>query len=185
MNGMAETNRRRLRERALEQYGFVTTRDAQDLGIALNTFHVLVHRGGLTRTAYGVYRFPYEEIPATDRDAYMEALLAVGPEAFLCSDAVLALHDLALVNPVRIRVGTPKRVRKGTLPQTIEVVRVEVPKEDREVYEGIPTTTIARAILDCIGIVMPERLLDAAKDADARGLFRRRDRDRVFAALGG
>lgn len=185
MNGMAETNRRRLREIALEQYGYVTTRDAERLGITLNAFHLLVHRGGLARTAYGVYRFAPEEIPVTGREGYMEAVLAVGAEAFLYADAVLALHDLALVNPRRIRVGTPKRVRKVTLPPTVEVVRIDVPDGDREIYEGIPTTTVARALLDCIGIVMTGRLIDAANDAADRGLLRRKDRERVLARLGG
>jgi predicted transcriptional regulator of viral defense system len=115
----------------------------------------------------------------------MEAVLAVGRDAFLYADAVLALHDLALVNPARTRVGTPHRVRKGTLSPTIEVVRVSLPPEDLEVYEHIPTTTVARALLDCVGIVMTDRLLEAAADAADRGLLRRQDRDRVLAQLGG
>ncbi len=182
---LAETNRRRLREVALLQYGYFTTRDAADLGITHNGINALVQWGGITRAAYGVYRFAYEDIPATGREGYMEAVLAVGREAFLYADAVLALHDLALVNPVRIRVGTPLRVRKGTLSPTIEVVRVHVPPEDLGVYENIPTTTVARALLDCLGIVMTDRLIEAADDAADRGLLRRQDRERVLAHLGG
>lgn len=185
MTQLTETNRRRLREIAFQQYGYFTTRDAADLGITNNEINALVQWGGITRTAYGVYRFAYEEIPATGREGYMEAVLAVGRDAFLYADAVLALHDLALVNPVRIRVGTPRRVRKGTLPPTIEVVRVQVPPEDLEVYEGISTTTVARAIMDCVGIVMTDRLIDAAADAAERGLLRRKDRERVLAQLRG
>jgi predicted transcriptional regulator of viral defense system len=182
MTDLPATYRRRLHERALEQYGYVTTADAADLGIPRIGLQLVAHRGGLTNVAYGLYRF--DDIPATGREGYMEAVLAVGRDAFLYADAVLALHDLALVNPVHIRVGTPRVVRKRTLPPTVRVVRVTVPADDLETYEGIPCTTIARALLDCIGIVMPDRLLDAANDADARGLFRRRDRERVFAALG-
>ncbi len=185
MNSLVETNRRRLREVALEQYGYVTTRDAERLGITLNAFHLIAHRGGLTRTAYGVYRFAPEEIPVTGRDGYMEAVLAVGAGAFLYADAVLALHGLALVNPPRIRVGTPSRVRKGTLSPSIEVVRVDVPEADLEVFEGIPCTTVARALVDSVGIVMADRLIDAANDAAGRGLLRRKDRERVLAQLGG
>jgi predicted transcriptional regulator of viral defense system len=185
MTQLAETNRRRLREVALQQYGYFTTRDAADLDITHNEINALVQWGGIMRTAYGVYRFSYEDIPATGREGYMEAVLAVGRDAFLYADAVLALHDLALVNPARTRVGTPHRVRKGTLSPTIEVVRVSLPPEDLEVYEHIPTTTVARALLDCVGIVMTDRLLEAAADAADRGLLRRQDRDRVLAQLGG
>ena len=104
MTEMAATARRRLHERALEQYGYITTRDASELGVSLNALHVMVNRGGLTRIAHGVYRF--DDVPATGRDSYMEAVLSVGEGAFLYADAVLAVHDLALVNPTRLRVGT-------------------------------------------------------------------------------
>lgn len=180
---LAPTYRRRLHERALEQYGFITTADAAELGVPAVEVRKLARRGGLTREGFGLYRF--DDIPTTGREGYMQAVLEVGRDACLYADAVLALHDLALVNPARLRVAVPRRVQKGTLPATIKVVPLDIPAEDRTVFEGIPTTTIARAILDCIGIVMPDRLLDAAKDADERGLLRRRDRERVFAALGG
>jgi predicted transcriptional regulator of viral defense system len=182
MTEMAATARRRLHERALEQYGYITTRDAAELGVSLNALHVLVNRGGLTRAAHGVYRF--DDVPASGRDSYMEAVLAVGEGAFLYADAVLAIRDLALVNPARLRVGTAKR-RDKTLPPTIEMVVVDVPPADREVYEGIPCTTVARALVDSIGIVMPERLLDAARDAAERGLMRRKEAASVIARLGG
>lgn len=183
MGDLPATNRRQLHERALEQYGFVTTRDVRDLGIPKNAFDQIAHRGGLTRVAFGVYRF--DDIPPTARDSYMEAVLTVGDDAFLIADAVLALHDLALVNPTLIRVGTRRRVRVTT-PTTIEVVRLtKILPEDLAVYEAIPCTTVARALVDCIGIVMTDRLLDAARDAADRGLLRRAEVDQVFAKLGG
>jgi predicted transcriptional regulator of viral defense system len=182
MTEMAATARRRLHERALEQYGYITTRDASELGVSLNALHIMVNRGGLTRIAHGVYRF--DDVPATGRDSYMEAVLSVGEGAFLYADAVLAVHDLALVNPTRLRVGTAKR-RERTLPPTIEMVVVDVPPEDREVYEAIPCTTVTRALLDSIGLVMPERLLDAARDAAERGLVRRNEAAAVMARIGG
>ncbi len=182
MVDLPATNRRNLHERALEQYGFVTTRDARELGITKNAFDQLVHRGGLTRVAFGVYRF--DDIPVTGRDGYMEAVLTVGRDAFLIADAVLSLHDLALVNPTRIRVGTPHRVRVTT-PPTIKVVwTTRVPPEDLTVYEGIPCTTVARALVDCIGIVMRERLIEAARDAAMRGLLRRNETARVLEQMG-
>lgn len=182
MTNLATTARRRLYERALERYGYITTRDATELGITLNALHVMVNRGGLTRVAHGVYRF--DDVPATERDAYMEAVLSVGEGAFLVADAVLALHNLALVNPPRLRVGTRKR-RYKTLPATIEMVVADIRDEDLTVYEAIPCTTVARALTDCVGIVMTERLLEAANEAAERGLLRRNETARVLAHLGG
>lgn len=71
MTELATTGRRTLHERALERYGYITTRDATELGITLNALHVMVNRGGLTRVAHGVYRF--DDVPATERDAHMES----------------------------------------------------------------------------------------------------------------
>ena len=154
------TFRRKLRERALDQYGYITTRDAAALGIPGIEVVKIAERGGLEHIAYGLYRF--EDVPATDRDEFMEAVLRVGPGAFLMADAVLALHNLALVNPRRIRVGAPERVR-AKLPDNIEAARLNVEPEALTRYEGIPATTVARALLDSQGLVMRERLIEAAQ----------------------
>jgi predicted transcriptional regulator of viral defense system len=177
---LADTNRRRLHEVALDRYGYVTTRDAESVGVPAVELRKLAQRGGLDHVAYGLYRF--EDIPRTGRDQYMEAVLRVGPEAHLTQDAVLALHDLGLVNPRRIRVGTPKRARPK-LPDEIEVIQQRLHRADLTTFEGIPTATVQRALLDCRGIVMRERLLDAAREAARRGLLRRRDADHVIATL--
>jgi hypothetical protein len=55
--------------------------------------------------------------------------------------------------------------------------------DDLTIYEGIPTTTITRALLDCRGLVMGERLVSAAREAATRGLLRRGEADRVIADL--
>lgn len=99
-------------------------------------------------------------------------------------DAVLALHHLALVNPRRIRVGVPRRVR-AALPEFIDLREEVVPNEDLTVYEGLRATTVARALLDCRRQVMAKRLLDAAKQAKAEGLLTGREYARVRRALTG
>lgn len=179
---LKQTYRRRLRERALDQYGYVTTRDARTLGIPPGELRKLHHRGGLEHIGHGLYRF--EDIPRTDRDQFMEAVLRVGDEAYLAGDAVLALHGLAFANPRRIRVATPRRER-GRLPDFLEVVRQrDVQPDERTRYDGIPATTVARALLDCRGVLMEERLIDAAQEAARTGLLGRHERRRVLAELG-
>lgn len=58
-------------------------------------------------------------------------------------ESVLAMHDLALVNPPAIEVATNRRVRR-TLPPWIKLVR----RKDGEVayYQGIPCQPLADAI---------------------------------------
>ena len=177
---LADTYRRRLFDRALDQYGYVTTDDARELGVPPVELRKLTARGGLERIGYGVYRF--EDIPRTDRDPFMEAVLRVGPGAHLAADAVLAMHDLALVNPRRIRVSSRRRARPK-LPPTIELVREDVPKDEVTVYEGIPSVTVARAIAECRGRVMTERLLDAVEEAERRGLLLRSEATALRSTL--
>jgi predicted transcriptional regulator of viral defense system len=161
------TFRRRLYERALDQYGYITTRDALELGIPSVEVRKLHQRGGLERVGHGVYRF--EAIPASARDQFMEAVLLAGPDAFLVGDAVLALHDLALVNPKTISVATPHRVRRQ-LPRHVRLEYRRPGDLDLAAYEGIPTTTVERALRDCRNQVMSSRLLEAVHDAARRGL---------------
>lgn len=162
------TYRSLLRELAFEQHGFVTTADAAAHGVPAVELRKLAQRGALERVGLGVYRMT--EIPYGDLDRYAEAVHLVGPHAHLTHDAVLALHGLALVNPIRIRVGTDRRVRTN-LPSSIELVREYVPDEDLTTYEGIPSTTVARALIDSTRLVMTSRLLEATDRAAVEGLI--------------
>jgi len=173
---MRRTYRRRLYERALDQYGYVTTRDAGDLGVPAVELRKLHQRGGLDHVGQGLYRF--EDIPPTPKDEFMEAVLRVGEDALLAGDAVLALHDLGFLHPRRIRVATPRRVRRR-LPPSIKVEQREVPRAKRTTYEGIPAMTVADAIRDCRGLVMPERLAEAALEAAQAGLIRKAEANRL------
>jgi len=178
---LAETYRRRLHDRALDQYGYVTTWDAEDLDVPTVELRKIAQRGGLKHIARGLYRF--DDIPYTGREQYMEAVLRVRPEAFLTQDAVLALHDLGLTNPRQIRVGTPRRARP-TLPPYIKLVHQRLEPNELTEYEGIPTATLARALLDCRGLIMHDRLVEAGREASRRGLLTRRESQRVLAELG-
>jgi predicted transcriptional regulator of viral defense system len=87
------------------------------------------------------------------------------------------------MNPRRIRVGTTKRARPR-LPDYIEVFQRRLDPHDLTVYEGIASTTVARALLDCRDLAMGDRLVDAAREAARRGLLRKSEADRVLIELG-
>ncbi|MBX3031477.1 MAG: type IV toxin-antitoxin system AbiEi family antitoxin domain-containing protein [Chloroflexi bacterium] len=176
---LAPTYRRRLREVAHDQHGYITTRDARRLGVPEFALRQLAAYGGLDHVARGVYRF--DDFAVTPTSQSMEAVLRAGDGAHLIGDAVLALHGLALVNPDRIRVGVPRRVR-ASLPPTIRVER-RSDSGDLTSYEGIPATTVARAIIDSIGVVPRERLRAAITAARERGLLLERERAAALAAL--
>lgn len=177
--GFKPTYRCVLREVALDQYGYVTTSDARSCGVPVVELPKLAARGGLSRIGYGLYRF--DDIPATDQDLYMEATLRVGSDAYLGAETVLAFHNLAFVNPLRISVVTSRRVR-AKLPGWVKVVSQTGPVEIVE-YDGIRSMTVKDALLGCVGHVMPERLVEACHDAADQGLLDRRDTQHVLAKI--
>lgn len=181
MIGRSQTYRRRFWELALEQYGYVTTADAAQLGIPGVELRKLASRGALENLARGLYRFP--DAPTTSRDALMEAVLWVGRDAALSHDAVLALHDLAAANPRTVRVVTPHRVRKTHPRFDLTIIHRKVPPRDLTRYFGIPSTTVARALLDSRNLITASRLIEAADEAMRRGLLLARERQEIVQQL--
>jgi len=177
-----ETYRRRAWELAVGQYGYITTNDAGELGIPVIELGKLSARGQIRHVAYGLYRF--DDLPPTRYDQFYEAVARVGDDAHLTGDAVLALHDLALVNPRQVRVGTARRVR-AELPGWIKVVRESVDPDDLTLYELIRSTTVAHAIRACAGTVMSERLLAAVDEARREGLISPAEERELRAKLKG
>lgn len=156
-----------VREVAFDNYGYVTTKDVVDAGVPAIEMPKLAARGGLTNVAYGLYRVP--DVPPTHFDQFAEALLRVGEGAYLHGESVLALFGLADVNPRRIKVAVPRRVR-AKLPAFIELT--QVPDSARTTfYEGLASQPVAGAILECHGRIEAERLMNAAKQARQEGLL--------------
>src|SRR5690606_11909415 len=85
-----KTYRQAIRELALDNYGFVTTRTARRAGVPAVELPKLASRGGLVNVAYGLYRVL--DVPVTPFDQFAEALLRVGDGAYLHGESVLALH---------------------------------------------------------------------------------------------
>lgn len=73
---MPGVNWERLYSVALDQYGYVTSADARELGIDVVQLGIMHSRGQLEHISYGLYRFPI--VPASERDAFIEAVLWVG-----------------------------------------------------------------------------------------------------------
>lgn len=166
---------------ASEHHGFVSTAMAQAAGVPSVEVRKLASRSGMSNLARGLYRV--DGIDGGEQAPYAEAVLRVGEDAHLVGDSVLAFHDLALVNPRRITVGTPRRVRRA-LPAHIRLVHTRTDPADLTEYDGVPSVTVERAIKDSIGSVMPERLREATRRAADEGLLRRRVADALLAKIG-
>ncbi|MDO9398107.1 MAG: hypothetical protein Q7T71_16300 [Herbiconiux sp.] len=165
---------------AADNHGYVTTREAESVGVPTIELVKLASRNRFAHIAYGLYRD--ETIPPTPLDEYAEATLRAGQGAFLRGESVLALLGLADVNPRTITVATPRRTRR-TVPAHIELT--PAPTDARPtVYEGIAAQPVVDALLECRGRVQTDRLLEAAARARAEGYLTPAEMSRVQEAMG-
>jgi predicted transcriptional regulator of viral defense system len=178
--GHRKTYRSELQACAVEQHGYITVEDTVRLGIPDEVLERLLERGNLVSVGEDLYRL--DGVPATRQNELAEAVLRVGPDAYLSHDAVLALHDLSDHEPSTVRVGTP-HPPATEYPGHLEVQQRALPAEDLTTYRGIRSTTVARALLDCRPILGLEHLVAAADEAVERGLLLRRERHAVLEEL--
>lgn len=178
--GQRKTYRSELRATAVEQHGYVTAHNVSRLGIPVDLLAHLIERGDLLPVSTGLYRLG--GVPHTRRRTFAEAVLRVGHGAVLSHDAVLALHDLIEQEPDRVRLSAPYPV-SGPLPRHIEVHHRRVDTADLTAYQGIPSTTITRALIDCRALLAAGLLVQAAARAVEQGLLLRRERHAVLDAL--
>lgn len=183
MSQYAATYRERVYEYALDHHGHIAAREAEEIGVPAVELRKLAHRGFAERVGHGVYRV--RMVPRSATDEYAEAVAMAGRDAYLRADAVLAMLDLAPVNPRKIRVGTPHRVRRMTLPPTVDVTHEAVSEDQLTEYDGVRATTVERAVLDSVGVVMTSRLLEVVARAGERGLLDEAARRRLRRALRG
>lgn len=158
-------------EIAADGYGIVTASQARESGVTTGEMTRWCNDGRLIRRGHGVYKLA-RWVP-TPYDSFAEAVALVGDGAYLWGDAVLSLHDLALVDPVTVTVATPRRVRRR-LPAWVRMT--PAPKGySPTFYEGIPSQSVADALRACNGSVMPDRLLEAADEARDKGLVAKKE----------
>ena len=173
---------------AVEQYGYVTTRDARDLGIPTVELSKLAMRGTLAHISQGVYRFP--ELPVTENDTLMQAVLWTrDPRAALSHDTALDAYELSNINPDKIHVTVPKRergLRRKNVPGVLVIHYEDLAPEQVGWWERIPTVTVAKAIDQCIAThVRPDLVLQAIETARGEGRIDKATAERQRLALRG
>ena len=166
-------------EVAADNYGFITTKEAAMLGVPKSEMSALSKRNRLVRHGYGVYRLATHYQPS-EYDSYAEAVLLVGDGAAIWGESVLAMYDLALVNPPVVEVATDRRVRRS-LPSWVKLVRRE--KGESDFFQGIPCQRLAEAFRSCKGKVMAERLADGVRKAEADGYLKLGEAEKLLKEL--
>lgn len=157
-----------LHERAADQCGYITTRDADELGVNPQRLQVMKQRGVVTPVSRGVFRFP--DVPAGALDQYVEATLwPLEVQGVLSHATALDLHALCDINPTRIDISVPASFRSiRTPPEVLRVHREDIPQRDMTWHEGLPIVTVRRAILGGIEQHVGWNLIEQAIDTARR-----------------
>lgn len=158
-----------LLERASDQHGYVTSRDARELGIDPTQLRLMAARGRLERAGRGVYRIPV--LPRSEHDDLAAAVAWSRGRGVISHESALVLHGLSDVNPSRVHMSAPRdnhpRARGGELYRVHR--RALDPSHVTEV-DGIPVTTVERTLRDCLAIgTDPYQLRRALQKAEAEG----------------
>lgn len=153
-----------LHDHAVEQHGYVTTRDAVVLGVKPRRLDVMADRGVIERVSRGVFRFP--DVPAGPLDQYVAAVLwPLEVRGILSHATALDLHALCDINPNRIDVTVRPAFRTTrTPPSVMRLHREALPDEQVSWHEGIPIVNVYRAILGSIDLHVGWNLIEQAID---------------------
>lgn len=157
-----------LRELAADQFGYLTTRDAAELGVHPHRLQKMKDRGLLRRVSRGVFRF--DDVPSSALDHYAEAVLwPLEARAVLSHATALDLHALCDINPTRIDVTVPAGFRTTRKPpQPIRLHRENLDERDLTWHEGLPIVGVRRAILGAIDQRVGWNLIEQAIDTARR-----------------
>ena len=166
-------------ELARSQHGIVSREQLIRSGMANGTINERISSGHLIRICRGVYGLGHDVVG--QRGKWLAATLAGGPSTFLFGRTAAALWGI--VSPSgRVEV-VRKRSRYNESDPTIfapfgrrtklTIHRSRcLPESDLTVYQGIPTTTVARTLLDLAAFLSQKQLEYALAAAGRAGLIR-------------
>ena len=149
---------------AVDDFGLITSAEAAELGMSRAEIVQQANMGKLVRVARGVYRVPVW--PAQPEAPYAIAVKAVGQEAFLYGESVIALLELAPTDPTKIYVASPKRCRRN-LGEGMQVMCVDGVQP--VLIKGIFCQPVVDAISVAAKTVGRERAQQAMQEALAQG----------------
>jgi predicted transcriptional regulator of viral defense system len=142
-----------------EQRGYITTSDAESVGVPKVELRKMAARGVLVRRGHGLYRI--DAFPVQRHDEFMEANLWAGGKGVTSHESALWLWELADVNPRRIYVTVPNRTRRSG-PSYYDVRVQQLQPIDLDWHQGIRITSPARSIADCTHLGTSGYLIEQA-----------------------
>lgn len=157
---------------AATRHGCVRLQDLRDIGLTDGRIRTLVRTGLLCRRAAGV--FTVVGAAPTWRQQVTVEVLRSGPQGLAAARSVVALHRLDRLREGTIDVVGPRGSHRGSGRRVGGVARshetADLPGRDRDVIDGIPSTTVTRALIDMGRFVGAHRLGNMLDDAVRRRL---------------
>jgi predicted transcriptional regulator of viral defense system len=171
-----------LAELAADNYGYITTDEAEAADIDPQRLLELARRGQLEHRGTALYRVPL--IPPTPLDPYREATLwPRGARAVISHDTALDLYDLCDVNPAKIHITVPRAHRpRRQIPSQYRLHREDLNGDETTLYEGIPVVTVAKAVHQARQLG-PALLRQAIDEGQRRGLLSWAEAERLRAEI--
>jgi len=157
---------RALAEIAGRQHGVVARSQMARLGVGGNTVDRWLRSGRLHRLHPGVYAVGHTAI--SWRGRWMAAVLASGDGAVLSHRTAAALYGIWGSGTGEIHVTIP---RKSRSQRSIRRHFSMLPDDEREVVDGIPVTSAARAVLDLAGEKGEAAAEAALREAEYLGIY--------------
>ncbi|HMI80588.1 MAG TPA: hypothetical protein VK480_02255 [Solirubrobacterales bacterium] len=167
---------------AADNYGYVTTDEAEAVDINPQRLLELARRGQLEHRDTALYRVPL--IPTTPLDPYREATLwPRGAGAVISHETALDLYELGDVNPAKIHITVPRAHRpRRQIPAQYRLHREDLRGDEVTLYEGIPVVTAAKAIRQARRLG-PELLRQAIEAGRRRGLISQPEEEQLRGEL--
>lgn len=146
------------------QHGVVTRQQLRDLGVGDTGIRERLRTRRLHRLYRGVYAVGHTVL--TGKGYLLAAVLACGDGAALSHQAAAAHLQIRASSASMVDVTVPRRSGRKA-QRGIRLHRSgRLGPEDVTVHEGIPTTTVARTLLDLADVLPTQALKRAMDEAD-------------------
>ncbi len=166
------TDIEKLREIAIDQHGYVTTSQAEQVGVSRPSLSYLAKNGRIDRPIRGVYRVP--QVPVTQYDAIHLALLWADAEnAVLSHDTALHAWGVSDINPTKIHLTVPPghRTSRGG-GDNVVIHKQAVTKKQMGWWEQMPIVKLPIAIDQCVDRGVSSHIItQAIMNGRARGML--------------
>jgi very-short-patch-repair endonuclease/predicted transcriptional regulator of viral defense system len=169
---------RALGELAARQHGVVARRQLAAIGVTRQMVASRVAGGQLVRVHRGVYAVGHARLRR--EGWWMAAVLAAGPGALLSHRDAAALHGLRPPGD-RGRVEVTTTGRAASTPRIDVHATTVLDARDAASVADIPTTGIARTLVDLAAVASPRELRKALEEAERQ---RRLDATGIEEVLG-